>query len=128
MVDDFGIQLKVDEKLFFTARANKKKIIDACIRKRDYLKQSPRTGVWLVFIEVITGDVFVQGLIELSILLQTKPSIQELLTKYQNNYKSIRKQLIAIERFDYLENLDIYLFLRSRETNFNQNYLALKNE
>jgi len=128
VVDDFSIQLKVDEKIFLTAKANKKKLIDACIRKRDYLKQSPKTGVWLVFIEVITGDEFVQGLIDLSILIQTKISIQELLTKYQDDFKILRKQLIAIERFDYLENLDIYLFLHLRETNFNQNYLALKNE
>lgn len=128
LFDDFSIQLKVDEKLFLTVKANKKKIIDACIRKRDYIRQNPRTGVWLVFIEVITGDEFVQGLIDLSISLQTKISIQELLTKYHDDFKTLRRQLIAIERFDYLENLDIYLFLHSRETNFNQNYLVLKNE
>lgn len=113
---------------FKLRRLIKKKIIDACIRKRDYLKQRPKSGVWLVFLEVVIGDEFVQGLIDLSILIQTKISIQELHTKYQADFKTLRKQLIAIERFDYLENLDISLFLHSRETNFKQNYLALKNE
>ena len=128
IVNDFEVQLKVDEKLFQSKKLNKKKLIDACIRKRDYLRQNPRTGVWLVFLDIIIADDFVLRLISLYQLLQSNISIPGLLIKYENDYRELRKQLVLIDRFDYLEEIDIYLFLHSRETGFNQKYLLLRND
>lgn len=128
VIDDFSIQLKVDEKLFHSKKLNKKKLIEACIRKRDYVKQNPRTGVWLVFLEVIIADEFIQNLIDVYKFLQSNISIYDLLDKYENKFNELRGLLILIERFDYLEELDIYLFLHSRETDYKQNYLLLTSD
>lgn len=128
IIDDFQIQVIVNEQLFQTKGANKRKIIESCIRKREYLKQNPKTGVWVLFLDITTGDQFVQDLIDLYQLLKTRITVKELLLKYENNFKTLRKRLIEIERYDYLEDLDIYLFLHSRETNFIQNYLIFKND
>ncbi len=128
VIEETKIQVLVNKKLFETDGLNKKKILEACIRKRDYIRQKPRTGIWLIFIDVIIADEFVQKLVDLFQILQTKISIPELLATRTNNFKELREQLILIERFDYLEELDIHLFLHSRESAYKQNYLVLKNE
>ena len=69
-----------------------------------------------------------QRLVELHNLLQQEISIDQLLLHYQKDYKPLRQDLISIERFDVLENLDIYLFLYARETNLTQNFKKLTNE
>jgi hypothetical protein len=122
------IKIKVDKNLFESEGADKKKLIESCLRKRDYYRQYEGTGVWLVFIEVMIADDFILGLVGLHSLLQEEISLQGLLLHYANDYKILRQNLIAIERYDKLEELDIYLFLHSRETNFNQTYLTLTNE
>lgn len=122
------IKIKVDKKFFETQGVDKKKLLESCLRKRDYFRQNAGTGVWLVFFEIVVADDFIQRLVDLHNLLLQEITIDELLVHHRGNYKPLRQDLISIERFDVLENLDIHLFLYARETNFTQNYLKLTNE
>ena len=123
-----GIKIRVDKEFFETQGVDKKKLLESCLRKRDYFSQNPGLGVWLVFFDVVIADDFMQRLVELHNLLQQEISIDQLLLHYQKDYKPLRQDLISIERFDVLENLDIYLFLYARETNLTQNFKKLTNE
>ena len=122
------IKILVNRKLFETQGVDKKKLLESCLRKRDYFRQNAGTGVWLVFFEIAIADDFIQRLVDLHNLLHQEITIEELLLSYQSNYKPLRQDLISMDRFDILENLDIHLFLYARETNFTQNYLKLQNE
>jgi hypothetical protein len=103
-------------------------LISACVRKRDYYRQYEGTGAWLVFWELQIADEYVQNLIDLYTHLQLGESIDDLLNYYGNKYKTLRRNLIAIEQFEKLEELDIFLFMHVRETDFKQNFLSLNNE
>ncbi|WP_026750664.1 hypothetical protein [Sediminibacterium sp. C3] len=127
-LDENEIRIKVDKKFFESDGADKIKILEACVRGRDYYRQYQGIGIWLVFIKVVIADKYIHELIELRKLLEVEKSIVNLILHYKKNFKSLRQNLIAIERLDILEKLDIHLFLHSRETNFNQNYLTLQNE
>lgn len=127
-LNDQEIKIKVDKKLFESEGADKKKLIESCLRERDYYRQYEGIGVWLVFLKVIIADDFIQGLVDLHKLLLAETPLVDLLSHYSNDYNVLRQNLITIERFDKLEELDIYLFLHSRETNFKQNYLIVKSE
>jgi hypothetical protein len=128
ILNDNEIKIKVDQKLFESEGADKKKLVESCLRERDYFRQYEGIGVWLVFINIIIADDFVQGLVDLHKLLLEENSLLDLLSHYSNDFKVLRQNLISIERLDKLEELDIYLFLHSRETNFNQVYLTLTSE
>ncbi len=128
IINNSEIIINIDQNTFNLEGADKKKLIESCLRGRDYYRQHVGTGVWLVFFKLIINDEFVQGLVDLYELLQKEISLLELLRHYGNDYKIIRKNLLAIEQYDKLEELDIYLFIHSRESNYNQNYLELKNE
>lgn len=126
--NDNEIKIKIDKDVFETKGADKKKILEACVRGRDYYRQYEGIGIWLVFLNVSIADNYIQELVDLHKLLEEETSIVNLLSNYSNNFKVLRQNLIAIERLDDLEKLDIYLFLHSRETNFNQNYLTLQSD
>lgn len=126
--NDNEIKIKIDKAVFESEGADKTKILEACVRGRDYSRQYEGIGIWLVFLKVSIADNFIQELVDLHKLLEEETSLVDLLSHYSNNYKVLRQNLIAIERLDELEELDIYLFLHSRETNFNQNYLTLQSE
>lgn len=128
IVTETEINISVDQKLFNSEGADKKKLIESCIRKRDYYRQYEGTGVWLVFFELKVSDDYIKGLVELYEFLQKEILLTDLLKHYNNDYKIIRQSLIAIERFDKLEELDIYLFIHARETDFKQKYITLKDE
>ncbi|MDO9253901.1 MAG: hypothetical protein Q7U54_00210 [Bacteroidales bacterium] len=115
--NEYELSLCIDSKLFLTEGVNKKKLIEACIRKRDYIYQYPGIGVWLVFIKIIIGDDFIQNLVSLYSLLQEIKSVEEILTRYNNDYQTLRQYLVALEQFETLEKLDIFLFLYSRNSN-----------
>lgn len=126
--NDYEIQLKIDRKLFESEGADKKKLMESCLRKRDYYRQYEGIGVWLVFMEVIIADDYIQGLVDLYSLLKEEIPLKTLISMYINDYKVLRQNLIAIERLDKLEELDVFLFLHQRETSFKQTYLILENE
>lgn len=126
-VTDRDIVIKVDLNLFESKNIDKKKLIAACVRKRDYYRQYEGTGVWLVFWELQISDEYVQKLVDLYMYLQLDESIDELLKYYGNNYKILRRNLIAIEQYEILEELDIFLYMHVRETDFRQNFLTLNN-
>lgn len=128
-VDGHSIELIADKVLFEIEGVDKKKLLEACVRGRDYFRQNPGSGVWLVFIKVTIGDRYVQSLIDLyKLLTEKKVSCSELLIEFDNDYILLRQSLIAIERFDELEELDTYLFLGTRESNFTRRYLSIENE
>jgi hypothetical protein len=128
IVTDTEINISIDQRLFNSEGADKKKLIESCIRKRDYYRQYEGTGVWLVFFELTIADDYIKGLVELYEFLQKEILVTDLLKHYNNDYKIIRQSLIAIERFDKLEELDIYLFIHARETDFKQKYITLEND
>jgi hypothetical protein len=128
VVSNTEIKIKVDKNLFDSEGTDKKKLIESCLRKRDYYRQYEGTGVWLIFFDIVIVDDYIQSLVDLYELLQKETSVEDLLKKYDNDYKEVRQNLIAIERFDKLEELDIYLFVHARETGFKQQYKMLKNE
>lgn len=121
------IRIKIDKPLLETEGADKKRLLESCIRKRDYYRQNEGTGVWLVFFDIVVVDDFVENLINLYTLLQSKPTLTELLTRYKDSLTQLRQSLVAMERFDILEELDIYLFLYSRNVKDKKHYLTLKN-
>jgi hypothetical protein len=123
--NDNEIKIKIDKAVFESDGADKKKILEACFRGRDYYRQYEGIGIWLVFFKVSIGDNFIQELVDLFKLLEEETSLNDLISKYNNNYKVLRENLIAIGRLDKLEELDIFLFLYSRATNFNQTFLTL---
>lgn len=128
-LDGHTIELIVDKVLFETEGVDKKKLIEACVRGRDYIRQNPGSGVWLVFVKVTIGDRYVQSLIDLyKLLTDKKVSCSELLIEFENDYILLRQSLIAIERFDELEELDTYLFLGTRESSFVRRYLTIEND
>jgi hypothetical protein len=128
VITNTDIVLNVDKGLFESEGTDKKRLIESCVRGREYFRQNERTGVWLVFINVSVADDFVQKLLDLYRILQKDISLSGLLLHYGNDYKTLRANLIWIERFDKLEELDIYLFLSSREANYKQSYLELISE
>lgn len=128
LLNDYEIKICIDKKVFETEGTDRKKLIESCLRGRDYYRQYEGTGVWLVFLKIVISDDFINGLCDLYRLLQEEILLTDLLSHYHNNYRVLRQNLIAIERFEKLEELDIYLFLHSRETNFNQNYLTMTND
>lgn len=121
-----GIKLKVDRTFFEGSGTDKRKLIEACLRHRDYLRQRESMGVWLLFFEIIIADDFVSNLIKLSKLLNVETSANDLLREYNNNYKQLREGLVALDRFDKLEELDIELFLYSRNK-ISLSYLSIEN-
>jgi hypothetical protein len=128
-LNELEVGILVDRNLFESEGTDKKKLIEACLRKRDYYRQNAGTGIWLIFLELKIVDEFIQGLVDLhKLLLREETSLMDLLSNYNNNYKVLRQHLIAIDRYDKLEELDIYLFIHSRETNFIQKHLMLLNE
>ncbi len=123
--NDNEIKIKIDRAVFESEGVDKTKILEACVRGRDYFRQYEGIGIWLVFMKVSIADNFIQELVDLHKLLEAETSLVDLLSHYKNNYKVLRQNIIAIERLDKLEELDIYLFLHSRDTNFIQTYLTL---
>lgn len=126
--NDNEIKIKIDKDVFESIGADKTKILEACVRGRDYCRQYEGVGIWLVFLKISIADNFIQELVDLHKLLEAETPLVHLLSHYGNNYKILRQNLIAIERLDKLEELDIYLFIHSRETSFNQNYLTIESE
>lgn len=126
-LNDYSIKINIDKKLFETKDADRKKIIESCQRKRDYIRQYEGTGVWLIFLEIIIADSFIQRLVNLHKLFKDNLPIETILS-INTNFKLLRQDIISLGRYDKLEELDIYLFLHSRESNYSQIYLTLENE
>lgn len=121
------VKLMIDRTFFECSGPDKRKLIEACLRQRDYIRQREYMGVWVIFFHVVIADDFVNSLTKLYVQLTGEIAISDLLQSYEYNYKLLRAGLIALENFDKLEELDTHLFLHSRE-NSQLNYLSINNE
>lgn len=115
-VSEDSINLTVTEKLLNISTNNKKRLLDSCVRGRDYIRQHPQTGVWLTFLNIRINDKYISELVEFYTTLNSEPSPAALVSRINNDIPKLRKMLIDIGRFDLLESVDIYLFMYTRES------------
>lgn len=110
-----SIELTVTKALFDLQGIKKKAILEGLVRRRDYLLQPPYMGVWLIFYKVTAGDEEMQRLTDLYAVIKTGLPMQQLLDRYLGDVKKLRMDLVLIGAFDYLERIDIDLFMYNRE-------------
>jgi hypothetical protein len=110
-ITDNSITFNVDNKYFEIGRLGKKDIIRNLRRGISWIYQE-RFGIYLIYIDFIAADEFVQNIVEIIEDYEKEDNnIQFLINKY--GQEELRRSLLGIEYYNELEELDIILYFNN---------------
>lgn len=109
--------LTIDHTFFTQKQTYKRRLLEAALNKKEYIYFRPKRGVWFVTVNIIVNDPLIIDCVQLYQQIRNGIVFEDLLALYpEQEYPKLRKLLLTIEQFDYLEELDILLYMHTRKS------------